>query len=253
MSLGEAIFSSSILISCVYLLSRYLTKSNWKRFVIIISLLIFGIPAIGSTIYFGIQKYQSIPKKINEYWNIKLGDSFKDVIFFKQQPQVYKIIGMNPQEEIISIDVLEFIEMKDELRKNYTLCPYLKEMFPENNKEKIKTEEIINALKNPNECIAWQYNEKNSSSHLTYQIGYNKNGLVRYILCSTSDSYLSCPRIFSIGIGSTYQEVIDIFGIPATGYSNLKEGEIRTLEYPKYNATFYLYHGKVYRFGIYRE
>lgn len=136
MSLGLSIFLTSILISCVYLLNKYLTKSNWKKFVIIILLLVLGIPAICFSIYFAIEKYENMPKKTNEYCDIKLGDSFKDVIFFKGQPHQYKIKIIDSEGTISTIDIFKFIEMKDDSRKGYTLCSSLKEMLTEDSSKK---------------------------------------------------------------------------------------------------------------------
>jgi len=80
-------------------------------------------------------------------------------------------------------------------------------------------------------------------------IQFSKNNKVKEISCTGG---YSCPKIASIGIDSTWKELIQIFGSPEYGYRDCDNGT-RKVCYPKYNVCFALEKSKVYYISVVRK
>jgi hypothetical protein len=90
MNLGLAIFLSSIILGLIFLFNSTKDRWNWKRIFMYSGIILFSLILLSSIYYFfffpSINSSYQKPYKSTELWEIKLGDSPKDVIFLKGYP-----------------------------------------------------------------------------------------------------------------------------------------------------------------------
>ena len=222
MSLGLALFLSTLFIVFVYAIENNLI--NWKqfiKFIIFFILSVFVISCISFVIYYllYIKEYKTYPQTVNEYWNVKIGDSLEDVLFYKGEPQHYYRKYEQGKDKFAGLRIKP--ESIDEFEKfgGYEL-PDTK------NKSKWEKYRI--------KPIVILYENKDSS----YQIEFTQDEKVEFIACYGKYSW-SCPAVSTISIGSSFERVIKTFGYPKEENYNKSLG-FRYLYYPEYNIKFHL-------------
>jgi hypothetical protein len=153
--------------------------------------------------------YKNHPRNLNEYWGIRLGDKAEDVLFYKGKPTgVY-----------------------EDLFEKYSI----------NNISKTVGIDIINKDFKP----SWEYEQND----VEYIIQFTDDKVVKKVICECVNEEqcqsFSCPKVSTIEIGSSYEDIIKIFGYPAPEFLKKRYG-LRFLKYPKYNVVFRLKKNKVY-------
>ena len=83
MSIGTGIFLSSLVIAMLLLFLRTRDRWNWKRFAIRSTAVLGAVFLVGGGLIYSYSLWQSRPKKQDEFWDVKLGDTEQDVIFKK--------------------------------------------------------------------------------------------------------------------------------------------------------------------------
>lgn len=91
---------------------------------------------------------------------------------------------------------------------------------------------------------SWWYEDSNKR----LVIEFTADNVVRAVSCIGVNEF-ACPKISYIGIGSSYDDIIRIFGTPANGYIDSDDGT-RSLYYIQYNSIFVLKKAKVVQLGI---
>ena len=249
-----SIFLSTLFIGLIIFFNITKDRLNWSKIVkVTIALLIF-LPLIGFGVQFGLEKYKSRPKKITEYLDIRLGDSSRNAMFLKGPFTNYKIKAKNVKANLF--ELMDPDKYLSDSNKKYEICESIKFLSDAESASAEEREKLVKkfteiTIEKPNECIVFEYEFENSSSEKTKHIvGFDKNSIVNVVMCENLNYNKSaCPLIFSIGIGSTYNEVIDIVGTPKNGYTQLGVFA-RELYYEKYNLRFFFQEGKVFRLGV---
>ena len=207
MSLGLGIFLSTVFLSLIYMLTKKLLP--WKKCIKFIAIFVLSIFIISFIIYFGVEKYKAYPRAVKEYWNIKIGDDSEDVLFYKGKPQ-------------------------DEFEKfgGYALPDA-------NNKSKWDKYKIPPNTKDADFKTIWDYKEDDSY----YRIEFTKDKKVKSVTCS-GNFFWHCPSVSTISIGSSFENIVKIFGYPKEENYEKSFG-FRYLYYPEYNIKFHLEKNKV--------
>jgi hypothetical protein len=87
MSVGTGIFLSALIGSMVWLYLATRGRWNWKKIIIRITAVVFGLGFIGGAtggVYYYISQQ---PEVQSEYYGINLGDSYRDVVFKNGLPK----------------------------------------------------------------------------------------------------------------------------------------------------------------------
>lgn len=178
-----------------------------KKFFTYILYVIIGILFLA---FLNILVSQNQSKQVNEYWGIRLGDEAEDVLFYKGKPNfAYK----TRVEQFGGYEI-----NPDGSRKSYEV------------EKKFKP--------------YWQYLEGN----IEYNIDFTDEKTVKMVQCFCKNNQCysnSCPKVYGIGINSSYQDITKAFGEPTPEHFAKRYG-LRFLKYPKYNIGFSLAENKVY-------
>jgi hypothetical protein len=223
MSLGSAIFLSSVVIAVVMLYG--LTKDRWRSgpFVKRANLTFLAIVAITGTIAGALYIWNQLPLALarqTEYAGLRLGISQDEVIYIKGVPQTVNgeletegpLKGSRPTIE------------KDKLEKGKQVRDY----------------------------DDWAYNGDYSRINVTFNM---KKTAVTAIQCYSSDKLSRCPPILGIRDGDSEKTVIDRLGVPAISrIERLSipgvEGATKYISYPNLGINFHLEKEQVYYMGI---
>ena len=231
MSVGLSIFLSVLLISSIYLFQKFPNTRKWIK---IFFLVIIILPLIALLLGYFYNLYTDYenkkPQQVTEYNQIKLADTLENVRFTEGIPnEEYKLFTSN----LTNFDLGKVEIMTNDGR--FGNVP-LKNLSKALQKHKISTKS-----KSKKTFKAWEYKEYYSETK--YFIRFTEKNTVGAVSCTGDESY-SCPEIASVGINTTWDEVIKIFGSPPYGYTDFDDGR-RAVCYPQYNLCFTLQKSKV--------
>jgi len=231
MSLGLSVFLSVLLISIIYLFQKFPNSRKWLK---IFSLVIIILPLIALLFGYCYSSYTEYelkkPRQVTEYGSIKLADTLENVRFTEGIPnEQYKFFRSN----LTNVDLGKAEIMTNE--GDFGTVPL------ENLSKALQKHKISTKSKSKETFKVWEYQE--SFDKTKYFIRFTKRNTVGAISCTGDGSY-SCPKVASIGINSTWDEVIKIFGSPPYGYTDFDDGK-RAVCYPQYNLCFTLEKSKV--------
>jgi hypothetical protein len=201
----------SVILISIIYLGQKLSKPIWLKIIKILGLSILGTPFIIWLCIIGYNKYENYPLKITEM--TEYGG--------------IKLGDTDEQVRFLKGDPI------DQFSKRYEKYQIDRKKVP------------ISITKTSDLGIFWQYE--------LIEVEFTKDKIVKGINCfCIKDCYVySCPTVFSIAIGSSYSDIVNVLGNPPFHKNN--EYGNRFLKYPQYNIYFSLRKNEVYNLGIYKN
>jgi hypothetical protein len=215
MSLGSALFLSSLVIALVMLYGITKDRWRWRIFAKRAILTLVAIAVLTGAIVGGLYVWSQLPPFLTqqtEYEGLRLGIGPDEVIYIKGfPPTVYGEV---------------------ETEGDY------KGFQPTFETEKLEKG------KNVRDYRAWAYNGDHSRIDVTFN---KEKTAVIVIQCYSSDKLSRCPPILGVRDGDSEKVVVQRLGEPAISRI---EGAVKYMNYPSLGINFHLEKEQVYFMGI---
>jgi hypothetical protein len=227
MEVGTGIFLSAALLGAVALFIATKDRWNWKKILLWTGGILLVIPAIGGLATYTYMLYEDRPKLQTEFYGLKLGEKFQDVVFRH---------GKIERETTQHIKKIEKALTERKAEKGTAKYSELQNLY-----ESLKKEEADETSKGSNDGVYVILDKRVTIS----------NGEIESIILDCTMDSLYRPKINGIGCGDTSEEITSKFDrnlrvlcSNVSDNDNSKHAQ-RVYDVVKYGTRYYLYQNKV--------